>query len=85
MSTGRKESILDLKLLVDKKVRVKLAGGREGALSCHICSTTSMRGCIAGRSPAAACISNGLQGMLCMSSPGSSCDGALALKHAVAV
>jgi hypothetical protein len=32
MSAGRKESILDLKLLVDKVVRVKLAGGREGTV-----------------------------------------------------
>lgn len=32
MSGGRKESILDLKPLVDKKVHVKLAGGREGAI-----------------------------------------------------
>eukprot|EP01025_Chloroclados_australasicus_P007208 TRINITY_DN12302_c0_g1_i1.p4 TRINITY_DN12302_c0_g1~~TRINITY_DN12302_c0_g1_i1.p4 ORF type:complete len:106 (+),score=13.03 TRINITY_DN12302_c0_g1_i1:368-685(+) len=29
MMSGRKESILDLKALVDKAVRVKLAGGRE--------------------------------------------------------
>lgn len=32
MSGGRKESILDLKPLVDKKVHVKLAGGREGVV-----------------------------------------------------
>ena len=36
MATGRKESILDLKFLVDKQVRVKLAGGREGETPCGV-------------------------------------------------
>lgn len=30
MATGRKESALDLAKFIDKGVRVKLSGGREG-------------------------------------------------------
>lgn len=33
---SKKESALDLAKFVDKGIRVKLAGGREGELRCHM-------------------------------------------------
>ena len=38
MASGKKENALDLAKFVDKSLRVKLAGGREGMLAARACT-----------------------------------------------